>query len=364
MTHSYREIWAVKGGGGERNLRRHGSPNENLAQTSHGRGAGLQPYKFTGKELETTHGQCLYDFGARWLDPLLPRWTSTDPLAEAYYHVSPYAYCAGNPVSFVDPDGMDYFRTFSGALIWRNTHEESRIEDGVEYYNIGNSYILVNHDQSMIYFFRNNSLVGNWSFSEWNGPLPDAPHWQSTPCGSRDEDFIQGTGRYADGSADFYGDAAKMIAGGGGAFTTGKEHQYYSKELNQWRGKDGKYYEGLKGRGPNQHTGPRSAAKAVANNYKTLGYAFALMGAIPGAVNVLHNPSSSEAWMGFGWDAALGFIGTRFGLYGGIFAAHHSLILPLYANGGRQAVIDGCNDRADMIQRGYPCVGYPNRAYR
>ena len=212
--HSYREIWAVSSGGGVRNLRRHGSPNENLAQTSHGRGAGLQPYKFTGKELETTHGQCLYDFGARWLDPLLPRWTSTDPLAEAYYHISPYAYCAGNPVSFVDPDGMDYFRTFSGALIWRNTHEESRIEDGEKYYNIGNSYILVNHGQSMIYFFRNNSLVGNWSFSEWNGPLPDAPHWQSNPCGSRDEAFIQGTGRYADSGANrFHGNDS---AGGGG----------------------------------------------------------------------------------------------------------------------------------------------------
>ena len=106
MTHSYQNDWAVSSGGGARSLRRHSSPNENLAQTSHGRGAGLQPYKFTGKELETTHGQCLYDFGARWLDPLLPRWTSTDPLAEAYYHVSPYAYCAGNPVSYVDPDGM------------------------------------------------------------------------------------------------------------------------------------------------------------------------------------------------------------------------------------------------------------------
>ena len=68
MTHSYREIWAVKGGGGARNLRRHGR-----------------------------HG-C----NGRWNKPL----TSTDPLAEAYYHVSPYAYCAGNPVSFVDPDGM------------------------------------------------------------------------------------------------------------------------------------------------------------------------------------------------------------------------------------------------------------------
>ena len=44
-----------------------------------------------------------------------------DPLCEKYYHISPYAYCAGNPVNLVDPDGnmlviiyenngkMDYF---------------------------------------------------------------------------------------------------------------------------------------------------------------------------------------------------------------------------------------------------------------
>ena len=29
-----------------------------------------------------------------------------DPLAEKYYGVSPYAYCAGNPIYYVDPDGM------------------------------------------------------------------------------------------------------------------------------------------------------------------------------------------------------------------------------------------------------------------
>ena len=28
-----------------------------------------------------------------------------DPLAEKYYNISPYAYCANNPVNFVDPDG-------------------------------------------------------------------------------------------------------------------------------------------------------------------------------------------------------------------------------------------------------------------
>ena len=33
------------------------------------------------------------------------RFLSMDPLAEKYYHLSPYAYCAGDPVNFVDPDG-------------------------------------------------------------------------------------------------------------------------------------------------------------------------------------------------------------------------------------------------------------------
>lgn len=28
-----------------------------------------------------------------------------DPLCEKYYNISPYAYCAGNPVMIVDPDG-------------------------------------------------------------------------------------------------------------------------------------------------------------------------------------------------------------------------------------------------------------------
>ena len=29
-----------------------------------------------------------------------------DPLCEKYYSISPYAYCAGNPVNLVDPNGM------------------------------------------------------------------------------------------------------------------------------------------------------------------------------------------------------------------------------------------------------------------
>ena len=32
-------------------------------------------------------------------------WLSVDPLADKYPSLSPYAYCAWNPVKLVDPDG-------------------------------------------------------------------------------------------------------------------------------------------------------------------------------------------------------------------------------------------------------------------
>ena len=41
-----------------------------------------------------------------------------DPLAEKYYSISPYAYCGGNPVNRIDPDGMDiYFLNQKGEYI-------------------------------------------------------------------------------------------------------------------------------------------------------------------------------------------------------------------------------------------------------
>ena len=36
-------------------------------------------------------------------------WLSVDPLADKYPHLSPYAYCADNPVMLVDPDGNSVF---------------------------------------------------------------------------------------------------------------------------------------------------------------------------------------------------------------------------------------------------------------
>ena len=79
-----------------------------FSTTAYNRGDDLQPYKYNGKELDRTHGLDWYDYGARNYDAFLPIFTSLDPLCEKYYHISPYVYCANNPMRFIDPDGR-YF---------------------------------------------------------------------------------------------------------------------------------------------------------------------------------------------------------------------------------------------------------------
>ena len=66
---------------------------------------GVQPFKYNGKELDRMHGLDWYDHGARHNDAAIGRWHVMDPLCEKYYDVSPYAYCAGDPVNAIDPDG-------------------------------------------------------------------------------------------------------------------------------------------------------------------------------------------------------------------------------------------------------------------
>jgi RHS repeat-associated protein len=66
---------------------------------------------FTGKEKDPETGYSY--FGARYLDhTLTTAWLSVDPMADKYPNISPYAYCAWNPVKLVDPKGEeidDYF---------------------------------------------------------------------------------------------------------------------------------------------------------------------------------------------------------------------------------------------------------------
>ncbi len=81
----------------------------------------------TGKERdeETGYGY----FGARYMDhELMTMWLSVDPMSDKYPSLSPYAYCAWNPVKLVDLDGReidDYFN-LKGELI-KHTNEGNNI---------------------------------------------------------------------------------------------------------------------------------------------------------------------------------------------------------------------------------------------
>ena len=45
-------------------------------------------------------------------------WLSVDPLSDKYPNLTPYAYCANNPIILVDPDGRDWYETTDGKIIW------------------------------------------------------------------------------------------------------------------------------------------------------------------------------------------------------------------------------------------------------
>jgi len=62
-------------------------------------------YTFSGKEkdIETNYGY----FGARYYNSNISIWLSVDPLADKYPSLSPYNYCALNPIMLVDPDGRE-----------------------------------------------------------------------------------------------------------------------------------------------------------------------------------------------------------------------------------------------------------------
>ena len=85
---------------------------------------------FAGKEQEGSSG--LYDFEARFDNTFLGRFTTMDPMAEKYYSISPYAYCAGNPVNLVDPDGNNPIYDSYGNFL------------GTDQYGLSGDWIVLN----------------------------------------------------------------------------------------------------------------------------------------------------------------------------------------------------------------------------
>ena len=68
-------------------------------------------------------------------------WLRPDPLLDKYINLSPYAYCNGNPLRIIDPNGMDWYQSEDGtAVCWQKGNASSISVDGITYNNIGENY--------------------------------------------------------------------------------------------------------------------------------------------------------------------------------------------------------------------------------
>ena len=141
-------------------------------------------------------------FGARYYDSdLMTGWLSVDPMADKYPSLSPYAYCAWNPVKLVDPDGEDWYETKAGKIqyttkiISKSDFEKSNIKGRYlgktytsknKYYslfgqvvdkNTTNGEITAKLDEAMIAFAEYREAMINYTYSYKN---PDEPIQETT----------------------------------------------------------------------------------------------------------------------------------------------------------------------------------------
>ena len=185
-------------------------------------GGTSHPYRFTGKELDKLNSLNMYDFGARWYDVAgVPMWTSVDPLAEKYYHVTPYSYCAGDPVNKFDPDGRKIVLAEGVSESFRKDYELTvktfqekgcadtwnKLESSSEVYTITESNANSNYFDYSNKTISWNSRMGLWTEKDvnlspatrLNHELAHALHYETdpeqykkdikTPIGGADETY-------------------------------------------------------------------------------------------------------------------------------------------------------------------------------
>ena len=73
------------------------------------------PYLFNAKEFDEETG--MYYYGARYYDPRLGLWMSTDPMQEKYPMSTTYCFVNNNPIKEIDPDGCDGYVIINGNKI-------------------------------------------------------------------------------------------------------------------------------------------------------------------------------------------------------------------------------------------------------
>ena len=103
-------------------------------------------YTFTGKERDSETGY--YYFGARYYSSDYSIWLSVDPMADKYPSLTPYNYCAWNPMKLVDPDGKDIKMSKTSQAYHNKYYNKKGYEKYTSLYN------KLQNDRSVLFFVK------------------------------------------------------------------------------------------------------------------------------------------------------------------------------------------------------------------
>ena len=135
------------------------------------------PYLFNGKELDEETG--LYYYGARYYDPKMSVWYSTDPMEEKYPWVSTYCHTMNNPNLFIDKEGR-YILFIGGLRLTKGNADQIPLFGGFKIHST-DVYHYWSSDKNT--FGRKVNIADYYQkvYNDYNiGFTSGSSHWNST----------------------------------------------------------------------------------------------------------------------------------------------------------------------------------------
>ena len=264
------------------------------------------PQFFTWKERDSETGFSY--FGARYYDSdILTGWLSVDPMADKYPGLSPYNYCAWNPIRLVDPDGEMIVPNDDGWIVNHDEKTVAKIADNggnyaqIEYNNNGETVnTLFSSIDNFIYQYESLGYTVNRSENQFKNIGIDIG----------EETSLSGNAPIGMGiTSDLIGEVGNAM---------------YNEKNGTWIGKDGKVHS--MSWGGNQYTGGKNKfAKATAQRLKVGGKLLGFSSQIITAANIEMDYRSGNLTQ-FGRILEHGInIGSSIPLYGTVFSVFYEL---------------------------------------
>ncbi len=83
-------------------------------------------YLYNGKERQEELGLRYYNYGARFYDPTIGRFTGVDPISDEFPHVSTYNYAENEPIANIDLHGLQGIRFGEGVEMTETNKQKGR----------------------------------------------------------------------------------------------------------------------------------------------------------------------------------------------------------------------------------------------